>query len=86
MLALLQKNVGTMRALIEAGQRDGTIREGDPTLLALSVVSQPFYFRIAARGLEQGLGVRRDDPAQWMRVVDHVLLSVRKTIARVEAS
>jgi AcrR family transcriptional regulator len=82
MLKLMQRNVSTIRGLIEAGQQDGSIREGDATLLALSAISQPFYFKVAGRGLEQALGVRRDDPAQWTRVVEHVAQSVRRTIAR----
>ena len=81
MLKLMQRNVSTIRGLIETGQRDGSIRDGDPTLLALSAISQPFYFKIASRGLEQALGIKRDDPAQWARVIDHVAQSVRRTLA-----
>jgi hypothetical protein len=86
MLKLMQRNVSVIRGLVEAGQHDGSIRDGDPTLLALSAISQPFYFKIASRGLEQALGVKRDDPAQWLRVVDHVVQSVRRTLARERAS
>jgi AcrR family transcriptional regulator len=82
MLKLMQRNVGTIRELVVAGQQDGSVREGDPVLVALSVVSQPFYFKVAGRGLEQALGIARDDPGAWARVVDHVARSVRRTIAR----
>jgi AcrR family transcriptional regulator len=82
MLALMKRNVGTMIGLITAGQADGSIRAGDPMLLAISAVSQPFYFKIAGRGIEQALGVRRSDPAAWQRVIDHVAMSVRQTLAK----
>lgn len=82
MLKLMQRNVSTIRGLIEAGQQDGSIRAGDPTLLALSAISQPFYFKVAGRGLEQALGFKRDDPVQWTRVVEHVAQAVRRTIAQ----
>jgi hypothetical protein len=77
----MKRNIGTIAALISEGQLDGTIRAGDPTMLALSVVSQPFYFKIAARGLEQAFGISRDKAAARARIIDHVVLSVRHTIA-----
>lgn len=78
---LVQRNVGTVTALIKVGQADGSIRAGDPTLLALTAVSQPFYIKVAGRGIEQALGVKRGDPAVWARIVDHVAESVRRAIA-----
>jgi AcrR family transcriptional regulator len=80
MAAMMKRNVGTIAGIVAEGQRDGTIRAGDPALLALSVVSQPFYFKIAGRGLEQALGLGRNDPAVWAGIVDHVVTSVRHTI------
>ncbi len=81
MTQLMKRNIGIVMGLITEGQRDGTVREGDPALLALSVVSQPFYFRISGRGLEQAMGMARNDPRVWARVVHHVVTSVRQTIA-----
>ena len=79
-IKMMQRNVGTIIGLINTGQQDGSIRAGDPTLLALSVVSQPFYFKVAGRVIEQALGVKRSDAAAWTKVVDHVAESVRRTI------
>jgi AcrR family transcriptional regulator len=81
MARLMKRNIGIVMGIVIEGQRDGTVRPGDPALLALSVVSQPFYFRIAGRGLEQAMGLARNDPHVWDRVVEHVVLSVRHTIA-----
>jgi hypothetical protein len=46
------------------------------------VISQPFYFNIAGRGLEQALEIERRDATTWARIVDHVANSVRQTVAR----
>ena len=81
MAQLMKRNIGIVMGIIVEGQRDRTVRQADPVMLALSVVSQPFYFRIAGRGLEQAMGMARNDPRVWERVVGHVVLSVRHTIA-----
>jgi len=81
MLELMRRNAGALAAVIADGQREGTVRAGDPRLLALSVMAQPFYFKIAGRGFEQALGITPGDPAVWTRLVEHVVESVRRTIA-----
>lgn len=55
-LETIQFNSGTMRSLIETGQREGTIRDGDPRLLALSVASQPLALWLARPAI-QGAGM-----------------------------
>ena len=79
---MMKRNVGLVAGIIRDGQKEGTIRSGDATLLALSVISQPMYFNIAGRGIEQALGLAPKDPAVWSRVVEHVVMSVRQTIAK----
>jgi AcrR family transcriptional regulator len=79
---LMKRNLGALVQTIIDGQRDGSIRDGDPNLLALSVVAQPFYFRVASRIIEQALGIDSDAPQVWAKVVDHVVASVRYSIAR----
>jgi AcrR family transcriptional regulator len=81
LVKLMKRNIGTIVALITEGQRDGSVRDGDPTMLALSVVSQPFYFKIAGRGLAQAFGIVRDQAAIREQVIEHVSRSVRHTIA-----
>ncbi|HYV96555.1 MAG TPA: TetR/AcrR family transcriptional regulator [Gemmatimonadaceae bacterium] len=80
MARMMKRNLETVSRLIADGQKDGSIRAGDPALLAVSVVSQPFYFKIAGRAIEQTLGVPRGGDA-WSHVIDHVVTSVRRTIA-----
>jgi hypothetical protein len=55
-LETIQFNSATMRSLIEIGQREGSIRDGDPQLLALSVASQPLALWLARPAI-QGAGM-----------------------------
>ncbi|HVZ78386.1 MAG TPA: TetR family transcriptional regulator [Gemmatimonadaceae bacterium] len=77
---LMKRNVGTLAALVREGQRDGSIRDGDPVLLALSAISQAFFLRSAARIIRDALDIDPQSPRQWARVVDHVAESVRRTL------
>lgn len=81
--ALMKANAGSLMHLIADGQREGTIRAGDPALLALSVMSQPFYFRVASRLIEPALDVDESRPDVRARVVEHVVEGVRRTIANI---
>jgi len=81
MARLMKRNVGVLVGLITAGQEEGTIRTGDPLLLALSVVAQPFYVILAGPIIQQALAIDRSDPRIRARLVDHVAQSVRRTIA-----
>ncbi len=78
---LLRRNIGTLSAVIAEGQREGTIRPGDPALLAVTVMSQPFFVRAARRVVSVALGVDPDAADHQARVTDHVVESVRRSIA-----
>ncbi len=78
---LMRRNMGVLSGVIAEGQQDGSIRPGDPKLLAITVISQPFFVRAAHRVMTVALGV---DPAaddQQARISDHVVEGVRRSIA-----
>lgn len=79
--APVRKTLGTALPLlaqtIAQGQQDGTIRDGDPMLLALSCVAQPVYLNLARRAIAT-LGVDVDDE----RVLEHVATTVRASLER----
>jgi AcrR family transcriptional regulator len=62
------RNHAAMTALIREGQRDGTIRPGDPRHLALGVISFPFWLGIARRPLREAIGIDQDDGATRARL------------------
>jgi len=79
--ALMRRNLGAVSAIIAEGQKDGTIRAGDPTLLAITVMSQPFFIRAARRVVSVALGVDPNAAGQQSRITEHVVKSVRHSIA-----
>lgn len=81
LVRLMQRNLGTLTALIREGQRDGSIRPGDPQLLAFSVMAQPFLLRIASRIPRDVAGVDRADPRTQQRLVRHVVGTIRRSLA-----
>jgi TetR/AcrR family transcriptional regulator len=83
MAKLMRQNIGAVAAIIVEGQRDGTIRPGDPTLLAVTVMSQGFFIRGARRVVAVALGVDPSDAEQQVRITDHVVESVRRSIANI---
>ena len=79
--ALMRRNLGAVSAIIVEGQKDGTIRAGDPALLAITVMSQPFFVRAARRVVSVALGVDPNAAEQQARITEHVVKSVRHSIA-----
>ncbi len=53
----LQANHATVAELIREGQRDGSIRPGDPRLLAISVASQPLIAAIMRSVLQEAIAI-----------------------------
>jgi len=77
----MQQNFGAIVESVTAGQRDGSVRSGDPVLLALSVMSQPFHFVVAGRKILEASGLDLKEPATRARVVDHVVTTIRRALA-----
>lgn len=77
----MQRALSALSAVIVAGQREGTIRSGDPLLLALSVVAQPVYLTLARRAVRDAVGLDQGKAAVADRVVDHAVEIVRASLA-----
>jgi AcrR family transcriptional regulator len=73
--------------VIERGQQEGVIRDGDPFLLFLSLVSQPVYMSLArhafrAPGGPDWMGALDwDDAAVQESIVEHAVLFARQGLA-----
>jgi len=74
-------NIRTLAELIAEGQANGSIRAGDPDLLALSVVSQPLWLVFARRLLHLGVSLDQDDPGVRERLTRSVTDFVRAGLA-----
>ena len=69
-----------LAGVIAEGQRDGSIRPGDPILLALSTMAQPVYLNIARRAIATVTGIDPNDEATVARIVEHVVTTVRAAL------
>jgi TetR/AcrR family transcriptional regulator, regulator of cefoperazone and chloramphenicol sensitivity len=67
--------------VIGEGQRDGSIRAGDPVLLGLSVMAQPIYFNLARPIIAAVAGLEPRDEAMTQRMADHAAAVIRAGLA-----
>ena len=81
LVQMMQRNMGAMTGLIRDGQADGSIRPGDPALLAMSVMAQPFLLRMASRIPRTLAGVDRDNPDTQRKIVKHVVTTITRSLA-----
>jgi AcrR family transcriptional regulator len=81
LVQLMRRNLQTMAALIREGQRDGSICRGEPGLLAMSVMAQPFLLRVGSRIPLDVAGVDRADPKTQQRLVKHVVGIIRRSLS-----
>jgi len=68
---------GLLAALVREGQAAGTIRAGDPTLLALGVIAPSFHLHLMRPVFDETLDLHLEEPATRERVLDHVRRLVR---------
>ena len=75
--SIMGDNLQTLAQLIAEGQADGSIRDGNPQLMALSVASQPLWLVVARRLLREGMAVNQEDAAARAELVESVVAFVR---------
>ncbi|MGH7502154.1 MAG: TetR/AcrR family transcriptional regulator [Longimicrobiales bacterium] len=76
-LVRLRAVLEAIAAIVEAGQAEGTIREGDARLLGLGVVSQSLHLAVMRRALKELAGIDFSDGEARERLVDHLVQFVR---------
>jgi AcrR family transcriptional regulator len=77
----LRANVALFASLIAEGQKDGSVRPGDPTLMALSVGSQPVFLNLVREALRESAEIDQDDPTIGKEVVESVVRFIRAGLA-----
>lgn len=80
-LRTIQLNSATMRALIEEGQREGSIHRGDSRFLALSVASQPMAVWLARPAIQGGARIHLESREAFDRLVENAVRFVRTGLA-----
>jgi AcrR family transcriptional regulator len=79
-LGMMRMAIPLVAGVIAEGQKDGSIRAGDPLLLTLSTFAQPVYLNLARPALAAVAGLDLADDAHFQRVVDHAALTVRRAL------
>jgi AcrR family transcriptional regulator len=77
---MMGRALPALAAVIAEGQRDGSIRPGDPMLLALSTMAQPVYLNLARPAIAVVAGIDTHDQAVLGRIVEHVVTTVRAAL------
>lgn len=79
-LRVVQATLAVLADTVREGQRDGSIREGDPHLLTLSSIAQPVYLTLVRRLAPPVLG-RVVPEAGGSEVPNHIVEFVRRGLA-----
>lgn len=80
-LAAIRRIHGALLGLVLEGQREGLIREGDPRLLGLSIVSVPLHLALVRRPLKTNAGIDLDDFAQREAAIAHAIRFVCEALS-----
>ena len=68
-------------ALQEEGERDGSVRAGDPILTAFSLVAQPIYMTLVTPMVKEVLGLSFAEPDFRERMIRHATDFARAGVA-----
>jgi AcrR family transcriptional regulator len=77
--------LGSMTALIERGQQDGSIRSGPPRYMAVSFALIPMAQAIYRRSLREAAGIDNTDPAVRAAIEHQVITLIRRGLAAAPA-
>ena len=82
----VRENLLMLQRLVEEGQADGSIREGDPLLMALSLISQPAHMSVVLRPVRHIMEIPEEAEAFLDRLSTHAAdFAVRALEAREES-
>lgn len=82
----LNAHLTRITELIDMGQADGTIRAGEPLLLALSFLGTPMFLAIYRRALKEALAFDQDDPETRKQLTETVVQFVRAGLQNGKSS
>jgi len=82
---VIRRNVESFSRIVIEGQADGSIRAGEPHLMAMSIAGQPLFLAIAGRAIRQAIGTDPGDPAIRSLIAEHVIANMRAAMANPQA-
>jgi AcrR family transcriptional regulator len=74
---IIRTNHDTLTQVLAEGQADGTIRDGNPRFLALSIIAQPVWLTLVRHLLQQTIGIDQDERNTRRDLVETTVRFVR---------
>jgi AcrR family transcriptional regulator len=77
---VIRRNLESFTRMVTEGQADGTIRPGEPHLMAMSIAGQPLFLALAGKAIRQVIGRDPGDPAVRTLIADHVIANLKAAL------
>ncbi len=81
---VIRRNMESFSRIVGEGQADGSIRQGPPHLMAMSIAGQPLFHALAAKAVRQVVGADPADPAVRAMIVDHIIANMQRALGTGE--
>jgi AcrR family transcriptional regulator len=78
---VIRRNVESFSRMVTEGQADGSIRPGEPHLMAMSIAGQPLFLALAGRAIREAIGTDPGDPAIRSLIAEHVITNMKRALA-----
>jgi AcrR family transcriptional regulator len=78
---VIRRNMESFSRMVAEGQADGTIRPGEPHLMAMSIAGQPLFLALAGRAIREAIGTDPGDPAIRSLIAEHVVTNMKRALA-----
>ena len=81
---VIRRNVESFSRIIGQGQADGSIRQGPPHLMAMSIAGLPLFHALAAKAVRQVVGADPANPAVRAMIADHIIANMQRALGTGE--
>ena len=81
---VIRRNLESFTRIVGQGQADGTIRQGPPHLMGLSIAGLPLFHALAAKAIRQVVGADPSDPAVRSMIADHIIANMKRALGTGE--
>lgn len=74
---VIQRNAESFTRIVADGQADGSIRPGEPRLMAISIAGQPLFMALMSKAIRQVIDRDPSDPAVRSLILNHVITNLK---------
>ncbi len=77
---VIRRNMESFSRIVGQGQADGSIRQGPPHLMSMSIAGMPLFHALAAKAIRQVVGADPADPAVRAMISDHIVANMKRAL------